>query len=67
MPVWIRRSWLKCRPVGKGNVDDFAPEDEIFLQSISCCLRGILFLRNTVDEGKMKEDGCACERDHAYI
>lgn len=26
--VWIRRSWLKCRPVGKGNENDFAPEAE---------------------------------------
>ena len=24
----IDGSWLKCRPVGKGNVDDFAPEAE---------------------------------------
>ena len=22
----VDRSWLKCSPVGKGNVDDFAPE-----------------------------------------
>ena len=27
-PVWIRRSWLKCKPVGKGNENDFAPEAE---------------------------------------
>ena len=24
----IDGSWLKCRPVGKSNVDDFAPEAE---------------------------------------
>ena len=26
--VVIRRSWLKCRPVGKGNENDFAPKAE---------------------------------------
>ena len=26
--VWIDESWLKCRPVGKGNENDFAPEAE---------------------------------------
>lgn len=32
-------SWLKCRPVGKGNENDFAPEGCFVFQSISCCLK----------------------------
>ena len=39
--MWLRRSWLKCRPVGKGNENDFAPEAEKGSRAFRVVLGGI--------------------------
>ena len=63
--MWNRRSWLKCRPVGKGNENDIAPEAEKGSRAFRVVLGDLLPYKNSRIYEEMA--GRTCGRTNSCI